>query len=252
METHQPKRYAMSLSHEWVGYFGVIAASIVLGLVLTLPMFNLSSLGYLLVRLRQRQKTGLGAQARPPQLLVYVENQGKHAILFLIPLSLNVFIYWFIDPDHWWWGTVLGVEVCAVLLYQQFRARRFLADIAAYFRVTAPEVSCLDGLILDQAVESEQQGVAEYWGRVIKVLAFIGSDTLGQRCQFFVAFPTEQQYRIRTIPAHQPVRIFFYPARRVRDLPRGVTGCVVGVQSIEVGVSGTSVKRQRQPVDCPT
>jgi hypothetical protein len=38
----------------------------------------------------------------------------------------------------------------------------------------------------------------------------------------------------------------------VRDLPRGVTGCVVGVQSIEVGVSGTSVKRQRQPVDCPT
>lgn len=239
--------------HEWAGYFGVTAASIVLGLVLTLPMFNLSALGYLLVRLRRCQKTDLGAQARPPQLLVYVENQGKHFILALIPLSVNACISWLIDPDHWWsWGTVLGVEAGAVLLYQQFRARRFLADTSAYLKMTASDVCCLDGLILDQAVGSEQQEVAEHWGRVIRVLVFTGSDTLGQPRQFFVAFPTEQQYRIRAIPADQPVRIFFYPARKVRDLPQGVTGCVIGIQPIGVGVSGTSVKRQRQSIDCLT
>lgn len=228
-------RALASINWEGFMYLSVLVlVSAGLGLLLTLPMFNLNRLGYYLRMLRQRQKTQLGKRARRPWLLSYTEHQSLHWGLLLLLIGINTCVMpGLIGFDNpWYWGAVFIVELLVILIYQQFRCRRFVDDAYAYLEMTAPGNECVDGLITDQDVPFEHRDAAN-WGRVIRVLVFEAtSEGDVKPYHFFVTFPFEAFRRVRGIPPGELVRIFIRPRTFFRDLPEEVAGSVVGVQSI--------------------
>lgn len=207
----------------------LIFATIGLGWWHTLPGFGVSD--ELMVeseRLEKRQRTELGSLARRPLLLSYMDNSLLHWRNFLLPIGLNLGIWFGIGwTNPWFWIGMITVEAIAIFSIQGYRRYRFSRDIHLFMRRTDPGNRTFVGYIIIQEVGSDDEFGAANQGRMITA-----KKTDGDRWVLFVCVPYDEEYDVRSYRPSELVRIFYEPLSLAmrRYFPDEVDGVVIGIE----------------------
>jgi hypothetical protein len=173
----------------------LIFATIFLGWWYTLPGFiSPKELRLELRPLRSRQCTKLGSLARRPLLLSYMDNSLLHWGNFLLPIGLNLGIWFGIGwMNPWFWIGMITVEAIAIFIFQGYRRYRFSRDSHLYLQRTDPKNRTFVGYIIIQDVGSDDEFGAANQGRMITA-----KETDGDRWVLFVCVPYDEEYDVRS------------------------------------------------------